>query len=226
MKIKELINQESKINLVLIHGGNSTYNEWDEYVKYFETIYNLYLVSISGHGDAFDEEYSSINQNAMEIINYFKEKKNSNIFLFGRGLGGQIALSIIEQEPNLVSKVILESVSCVSLSYLKYPLYFSMCHNYKEDKDAIEQKLRMPKYKFKKMIKDNTNFVLDVRINAFKGEALILYSENDDKFFQKSAVLLKSNVQNSTIKSYNLCHLFGLVHFCDIIKDINEFLKN
>ncbi len=223
MKIK-CINDISLPPLVLIHGGNSTLEEWEKYVEYFKDKYSLYLVSISAHGEDFDNEYTSIHTNAEDIITYFKENNITSIYVYGRGLGAQIALAIIEQAPSLVSKVILESISCISLGFYKLPMRLGMTKSYQEDEEAIKLKKRLPKYKFKKMIYDNTSFVLDIRINEFKNKALVMYSENDDKFFQKSAELLSRNIQDIQIKKYNYGHLFGLTHFNDIILDIEQFL--
>lgn len=223
MKIK-VLGDNSLPPLVLIHGGNSTYEEWDRYVTYFQNKFSLYLVSISGHGDDFDSDYDSIYVNAKDIATYFKDNNITSIYVYGRGLGAQVALALIEEEPALVSKVIFESISCVSLGLYKFPMRIGMNASYKEDEEALKLKKRLPKYKFKKMINDNTSFVLDVRINEFKNKALVIYSSDDDKFFHKSAELLSKYIQDIQIKKYNYGHLLGLTHFDDIILDIEKFL--
>lgn len=225
MKIK-VLGEKTLPALVLIHGGNSSSDEWNVYFKYFENKYCLYLVSITGHGEDFDSDYTSIHDNAKEICDYLKMNSIDSCYAFGRGLGAQIILSMIEQAPELFSKIILESVSCMYLGLYKYPLRLAAGLNYKVDDEDIKQKKKMPKYKFKKMVKDNVSFVLDIRINNFQNKALVLFAENDDKFFAKSAALLKNYINDSIVKQYPYGHLFGLTNVDDIINDILDFLTD
>ncbi len=222
MKIKILNPEKNKI-LVLIHGGNSSFEEWDEYLEYFQN-YCLYLVSISGHGDDFENDYTSIKENAKSICDFIKNRSD-NCYVFGRGLGAQIALEMIQEEPTLIKKVIFESLSCCYLGLLKTPIRISAKLRFKEDEEAVNNKKQLTKAKFKKMVNDNTSFVLDARINNFSNKAYLMYSSNDDKFFKKSADLLKEYIKDIEIKTYTYGHLFGLTYVKEIINDILNFLS-
>lgn len=224
MKYK-IINDLNPKTLILIHSGNSSIEEWNEFIDKEKENYRLILISISGHGDDRENQYTSIEQNAQEICSMVKEKGYYNCFIYGRGLGGQIALSMIENAPELFSKIILESTICEPSSFIRKLFQISAIRSYKPTDKEIEEKGKLSIEKFKYMTKDSTKFSIDSRINGYSGKCLSLYSSFDDKLFKKSSLFLSNYVQNTTIKSYSLPHYFGIYNLNDIILDIDKFLR-
>ena len=61
MEILEFGNKENK-KIILIHGFQSPYQVWDEYVKYYEKDYHVIVPILPGHNPKKKEEFISFKE--------------------------------------------------------------------------------------------------------------------------------------------------------------------
>ena len=101
---------EGKKVIVLLHGGGLSWWNYKSVAELLSKDFTVCLPILDGHGGS-DREFTSIEENAAEIIRYIDEEFLGEIELLGGlSLGGQIAAEIISQRPNICKAVILESV--------------------------------------------------------------------------------------------------------------------
>ncbi len=216
MEIKKI--ESDKPLLILLHGGNSSGEEWNDLIDTFKEDYSLWIPTFSGHGH--DENgYTSIYENAEELYHLAKEKYSS-VKVIGRGLGGQVALRMMEFDKDFISHVILESCLCVPTGLLKWMLVFNAKVSY------YPKEGQMNKKNFIKMIKDNSSFMLQQSIVDFEGKALILYASDEDKLMKKSASYLKEYLKNSKLIELPYGHGMGLTHRDELLEYWKPFLND
>ncbi len=221
MVVEKIIN-ENKPLLVLIHGGNSTPSEWKQYVEVFKEYFSLWLITIPGHGKDSSSNYEAIRTNATNFINEIK-KEYDECYVYGRGLGGQIAIAMCLEDGNFVKKAIFESTLCVTAGFLSIPFKIK-AKLYKPNPEDVINGYFLSKEKFCLMVRDNISFTLDNRVKECESKVYVLYSDNDDKLIVKSADYLCGYFKNSTRAKYSFGHSLGITNFEDVYPNILSFL--
>lgn len=204
--------------LILIHGGNSSPKEWDDAIEDLSKDYSLWIPTLSGHGD--DEgPYTSIYDNALTLLNEAKESYEHGKVI-ARGLGGQVALRMMEYDQDFLTHVVLESTLCIRTGYLKWMLVMNAKLFYEQKEGQMDKK------NFIRMIKDNSSFVLQQSIVDFQGKVLAMYAKGEDKLMAKSASYIDEYVVNSTILSLPYQHGMGVSHREEILEYWKKFLND
>lgn len=224
MIIKRIEGNSEEV-LVLIHGGNSTSEEWNKYIPLFSKYYTLYLVTISSHGEDYNNPYTSIFDNAKDIYDKLTKMNVNSICVYGRGLGSQIALSLIEQYPDFVKKVVFESLSCMPLGFYRHLMRIGSIRSYKNNEEDIANHKILTKKEFKKMVKDNVNFCISLKAANYKNKALIMYAHFDDDFIKKSAEQLCNFIKDAEVKEVDGLHNFGLEKVDEVSSLVLDFLE-
>ncbi len=224
MLFNKIESKNDKI-LVLVHGGNSSPREWDKYIPYLKDKFTLYIITLSGHGEDYNNPFTSIKDNAESIYNILSKDYVKSIYLYGRGLGAQVSLKFIEMYPNFVNKVIFESLSCIQIGYYRHFLKAGALLKYKDDDEDIKKHLKLSKKQFKKMLTENLNFYINLEATNYKNEALVLYARFDDDYIKKSAEQIKNFIEKVTVKEIDGLHNFGVEKVEDVVQIINEFMK-
>ena len=219
----EKIKNDDKPLIVLLHGGNSTASEWDKHVEVLKEHFSIWLFHIPGHGKDKDSRYEPIRYNAENLINEIK-KEYDYCYVYGRGLGGQIAISMMLEDGNFIKKAVIENPLCIDMGLMKFPFRMAMTSSYNPSLEAIENGLMLSKDKFKLMVRDNTSFVLDKRIYDSKSKLYVLHAEKVDKFIITSADYLCGIIKDSIRKTYPYDQYLGLTHFDEVFPPILDFL--
>ena len=222
MVVEKIIN-ENKPLLVLIHGGNSSPSEWKEHVEALKDNFSLWLITIPGHGKDHTSPYEAIRVNAVNFLNEIKKEYNE-CYVYGRGLGGQIAVAMCLEDGNFVKKAIFESTLCITAGLLTFAFRLNSRLSYRPNIEDVEKGLCLSKQNYALMVRDNTAFALDNRVNECNTSVYVLYSENDDKLISKSADHLCGYFKNSTRAKYQFGHHLGITHFKEIFPSLEEFL--
>lgn len=94
---------------VLIHGFLSSSFSFRRIIPLLKSHFNILCIDLppfgkSGKRDTYIYSYEN---NAKTLIQFFKKKKLNNLSLIGHSMGGQIALNIALQQPNIVQKIVL-----------------------------------------------------------------------------------------------------------------------
>lgn len=221
MVIEKIINNDKPI-LALIHSGNSTPDEFKDYVELLKNDFSLWLFTVPGHGKDYESSYEPIRYNAVNFLEELK-KENKKCYIFGRGLGAQIAIAMALEDSTFVKKIVVESPLCVSLGLMTFAFRLK-AKFYKPNYDAVAQGLCLSKGNYNLMVRDNTSFMLDNRVHECNTSVLVLHAEKDDKALIHSADYICGYFKNSKRVKYPYSHDFGISHFEEVIPAIKEFL--
>ena len=112
MKIREY-GTEHKDAILLLHGGGLSWWNYREAAKLLQGEYHVILPILDGHSGS-DRPFTTIENNASEIISFMDEHLNGSALLIGGlSLGAQILLEMLSQRRELCSYALVESASAI-----------------------------------------------------------------------------------------------------------------
>ena len=95
--------------VLLLHGGGLSWWNYQEVAKLLKEDYHVVLPVLDGHAGS-DAAFTSIEDNAAKLISYMDTHFGGQVaVLGGLSLGGQIALEILSQKPNICRYALIES---------------------------------------------------------------------------------------------------------------------
>ena len=95
--------------IILLHGGGLSWWNYREAAKLLEEDYHVILPVLDGHADS-DVAFTSIEDNATRLISYIDSHFGGQVtVLGGLSLGGQIALEMLSQRPDICRYALIES---------------------------------------------------------------------------------------------------------------------
>ena len=106
MKVMEYGKQNKDVAL-LLHGGGLSWWNYRDAAGILSEDFHVVLPVLDGHGG---EKFTSIEDNAAGIISYIDENFGGQVaVLGGLSLGGQIALEMLAQRPDICRSALIES---------------------------------------------------------------------------------------------------------------------
>lgn len=130
--------------MVLVHGVLTPWQVWIPQITAFREKYNVYAVALNAHTEDVASEFISVQSEAQEIAQYFKEKNIDTIdVMCGISLGGKIAHEIWKSGNLKIHNLIMDGAPLVSCPKFAVKI---MINNYKNiihkskvrDKKVIE----------------------------------------------------------------------------------------
>ena len=109
MEILEYGNPK-KDKIILIHGFESPYQIWNDYIEYYKNDYCVIVPILTGHNVNEDTDFESFEKCVKELEDYYISKYGRKVFaIYGMSMGGVLA-SILWQNQNIkIDKLIMES---------------------------------------------------------------------------------------------------------------------
>ncbi|MBR0352077.1 MAG: alpha/beta hydrolase [Oscillospiraceae bacterium] len=99
--------------ILLLHGGGLSWWNYREEAKLLQDEFHVVLPVLDGHAGS-DRAFSSIEDNAAEIISYIDEKLGGSVQLIGGlSLGGQILLEMLAQRKDICRCAMVESAAVI-----------------------------------------------------------------------------------------------------------------
>ena len=115
MKFKEYGNKNNN-TIMLLHGGGLSWWNYREIAEKLQNKYHIILPILDGHSDS-DRSFTSIEDNAQEIIDFVKNNCGGHIHLIGGlSLGAQILLEILSRKKDICSYAIIESALVIPMN--------------------------------------------------------------------------------------------------------------
>ena len=100
------MSENSKPDLILLHGAMGTLNQFDAIIPHLLSHYNVHTLNFSGHGGSeIPQDGFTLLQFETDVLNLLNTKKISNAHFFGYSMGGFIALSLAGKFPSRVISV-------------------------------------------------------------------------------------------------------------------------
>ena len=110
MRYKEYGTGNSE-TILLLHGGGLSWWNYREEAQDLQSDYHVILPILDGHAGS-DRPFTTIEDNAAEIIAFIDEYLGGNVLLIGGlSLGGQVLLEMLSQRGNLCRFAIVESAA-------------------------------------------------------------------------------------------------------------------
>lgn len=250
MEILEFGNPKQE-KIILIHGFESPYQIWDDYVEYYKNDYCLIVPILTGHNINEDTDFESFEKCVKELEDYYIKKHGNKVFaIYGMSMGGVFA-SILWQHQNIkISKLIMESSPLLGFENVMVSIltkqYLTITHKAQagdkktvrgavdsmvtEDKLEIFMELlnHISDTTIKNYIKEIGKHKLPANINTPETEIYYLYGGKiNEVLFKKVAKFIEKNYQNSNticFKRKGHCE-DALLKPQEHIKVINKILK-
>ena len=95
--------------VILLHGGGLSWWNYREVARLLEKDYHVILPVLNGHADS-NTAFTTIEDNAARLISYIDTHFDGQVaVLGGLSLGGQVALEMLSQRPDICRYALIES---------------------------------------------------------------------------------------------------------------------
>ena len=112
MRFQEYGSKE-KETILLLHGGGLSWWNYREAAEILQEEYHIILPILDGHAGS-DRPFTTIEDNASEIISFIDESLHGSVLLIGGlSLGGQILLEMLSKRSDICSFALVESAAVV-----------------------------------------------------------------------------------------------------------------
>ena len=209
MIVKEY-GKSNKDIIILLHGGGLSWWNYEEVSEILKSDYHLILPILDGHSGS-DRDFTSIENNANEIIEYIDNNYNGNVKLIGGlSLGAQILLDILSKRDNICEYAIIESalVCPMKMTNRLIELLINMSYGLINKKWFSKLQFKSLKIKeelFNKYYIDSSNITKDNMISFLKANSNY-HLKNIKTNKSKSIVVVGSKERPIMIKSAKRIH--------------------
>lgn len=224
----EILEYGAKNNkkIILIHGFESPYQIWDDYINYYKENYHIIVPILEGHNSSKKEEFISFDKSVSEIEEYYISRYGNEVYaIYGMSLGGILASKIWENQRIKIEKLIMESSPLVSYGWFMRKIltynYLWLTHKVqKRDKKTIKKAINtiIPKDKLKYFLQVIDNISDTTIINYVKEIGFYKLSQNiitkntkiyyyygtkiNELYAKKTSNYIKKNYSSSVIKCF------------------------
>ena len=209
MIVKEY-GKSNKDIIILLHGGGLSWWNYEEVSEILKSNYHVILPILDGHSGS-DRDFTSIENNANEIIEYIDNNYNGNVKLIGGlSLGAQILLDILSKRDNICEYTIIESaLMCpMKMTNRLIELLINMSYGLINKKWFSKLQFKSLKIKeelFDKYYIDSSNITKDNMISFLKANSNY-HLKNIKTNKSKSIVIVGSKERPIMIKSAKIIH--------------------
>ena len=238
MIVKEY-GKSNKDIIMLLHGGGLSWWNYEEVSEILKSNYHVILPILDGHSGS-DRDFTSIENNANEIIEYIDNNYNGNVKLIGGlSLGAQILLDILSKRDNICEYAIIESALVCQMKMTNRLIEPSINMSYGLIKKRWFSKLQFKSLKIKKelfdkyyidssnitknnmisFLKANSNYHLK-NIKTNKSKSIVVVGSKERPIMIKSAKIIHDELINSELEI-----LSGYYHGDLSINHPNEYAE-
>lgn len=209
MIVKEY-GKSNKDIIILLHGGGLSWWNYEEVSEILKSNYHVILPILDGHSGS-DRDFTSIENNANEIIEYIDNNYNGNVKLIGGlSLGAQILLDILSKRDNICEYAIIESALVSPMKMTNRLIELSINMSYGLINKKWFSKLQFKSLKIKKELFDNyyidsSNITKNNMISFLKANSNY-HLKNIKTNKSKSIVIVGSKERPIMIKSAKRIH--------------------
>lgn len=203
--------------IILLHGGGLSNWALKYVVELLQADYNVVTPIIDGYGENSSNDFVSIEDSAMKLVEYIEQEHNGKVFaLGGLSIGAQIVTEALTQSKDIANFAILESALVLPVrgtKALTIPT-LKLCYGLIKMKwfAKLQSKyLCVPKTMFEQYYTDslkiskqtlintafsNGTYTLKTNIEKTKTKVLIIVGEKEIGIMRKSANLLNDKIPN------------------------------
>lgn len=234
--------------IILLHGGGLSWWNYEEVAKSLQDDYHIILPILDGHAES-DKSFTTIEDNAKEIIEYIDAHYGGSVLLLGGlSLGGQILLDILSQRKDICKYAVIESalVRQSKLMYYMIKPAFGSCYGLIKHKwfsklqfKSLRIKLDLFECYFRDtcaiskkdmiaFLQANSLYSLKKSIKDCTAKVNIFVGEKESSSMQKSAKDIHDTIPQSLLQVLpNLYHgEFSINYGTDYAKKIRDIVRN
>lgn len=246
MTYREYGKENSDI-IILLHGGGLS---WWNYRKGAERLgndYHVILPILDGHADS-DRPFTTIEDNAAELIEFIDTKFGGSVLLIGGlSLGGQVLLEILSQRTDICRYAIIESALVIP-SKFTYSLIgpaFGSCYglirlrwfsklqfkSYGMNQDLFEDYFRdtcgISKENMIAFLQANSLYSIKESVGNCRAEVHIFVGENESHVMRKSAKIIYEKISGSSMEVLPKMHHgeFSINKADDYVNKVLEIVR-
>ena len=203
--------KENKNIILLLHGGGLSWWNYEDVAKSLQKDYHVILPILDGHAKS-EKPFTSIEDNADEIINFIDAHLGGSVFLIGGlSLGGQILLEILSQRNDICKYAIIESALVIpsKLMYSMIKPAFGSCYGliqYKWFSKLQFKSLKMKSDLFDRYFRDTCAISKKDMIAFLQANSLYSLKESIKKCTAKVYVFVGGKEKNAMQKSAKVIH--------------------
>ena len=211
---------EQKDIIIFLHGGGLAPWNFSEEAKQLQDTYHIIIPVLDGHNGS-DRDFTSIENNADEIIDFIDEKCSGQVFMLcGLSLGGQILTDILSKRKDICKYAIIESalVLPMKMTYALIKPTFSLCYplvkkqwfarvqfsSLRIRKDFFDDYYRdsaaIAKGNMIAFLKANSDYTLKDGIAACQAKVLVLVGDRESGIMKKFARLIHERIHKSSLE--------------------------
>ena len=206
--------------IILLHGGGLSWWNYREVAQHLADKYHVVLPILDGHAGS-EHPFVSIEDNAARLIAYIDEHHGGSVYaLGGLSLGGQIAVEMLTQSPDVCRFALLES-TLVKPSRLTHALIkpsFGMSYGLIKQKWfanmqaaylGIPQKLfddyyrdtcKISKEDMIAFLQSNSTYSIKPALQDAQAKVHIVFGSKEQSAIRTSGKLLNRMIPDSTLE--------------------------
>ncbi len=206
--------------IILLHGGGLSWWNYREVAQFLADKYHVILPVLDGHADS-DAPFTSIEDNAARLIAYIDKHHGGSVYaLGGLSLGGQIAVEMLAQRPDICRFALIESVLVkpMKLTHALVGPTFGMSYGLIKQKWfaklqaaylSIPQKLvddyyrdtcKISKEDMIAFLKANSGYSVKPALGNTKAKVHIVFGSKEQSSIRTSGKLLNRMIPDSTLE--------------------------
>ena len=207
--------------VILLHGGGLSWWNYREVAQLLADKYHVVLPILDGHADS-DAPFTSIEDNAAKIISHIDEHFGGKVLAVGGlSLGGQIAVEMLTQRPDICRFALIESalVKPMKLTHALIKSTFGMSYGLIKQKWFAKMQaayLGIPKTLFDDYYRDtckiskedmiaflqaNSAYSIKPALRDTQAKVHIVFGSKEQASICTSGKLLHDLIPNSTLKN-------------------------
>ena len=220
MRYVEYGNQNPE-TVILLHGGGLSWWNYRDVAQLLSDRFHVVIPILDGHADS-DAPFTSIEENAARIIAHIIEHFGGNVLAVGGlSLGGQIAVEMLTQRPDICRFALLES-TLVKPSKLTHALIkptFGMSYGLIKQKwfsktqaaylgipqklfdDYYQDTCKISKEDMIAFLESNSAYSVKPALRDTQAKVHIVFGSKEQSAIRVSAKILSQMIPGSTVES-------------------------
>ena len=234
--------KENQKAIVLLHGGGLSWWSYREAAQILQDDYHVILPILDGHAGS-DRSFTTIEDNAAEIIDFIRSDLGGSVYLLGGlSLGAQVALEMLSQQGDICEHAIIESAAVIPSRVIHALIRPSIACSYGLIKQKWFARLQFRSLKIKNELYDdyyrdtcsitkedmiaflraNTSYTIKESLNNTNADVRIYYGEKEIRGIKQSAQRIKEMLPNASVTELSgMVHgEFSINHAADYVKTV------
>lgn len=197
--------------IILLHGGGLSWWNFEDEAKLLEAKYHVILPILDGHAGS-DRAFTSIEDNAKEVIEFIDKHFEGSVYLIGGlSLGAQVLVEVLSQRENICERAIIESALILPMKAVGSMISPSVKMSYELIKKEWFSKmqfksLNMKEKYYENYFKDTCKITMNNMIAFLKANSDYKVKESLGKTKARVIVLVGKKEQNKMIDSARRLH--------------------